>query len=174
MEASRWQSVRGCDILPVMETPFGPLPLIQDADLEYDPQDIYRMAAALSTGARVVYGSRLLGGGTRVGMRVANYCGNRALTLAFNLLYRQRLSDIETCYKLFVTALLRRVGIDRDRFDIDPELSAKLVRCGERIIEVPISYRGRSFKEGKKIRATDALDAIRALWHYRTWSPRAA
>ncbi len=143
--------------------------LIHDADLEYDPRDIPGLAAGLALGARVVYGSRLRG--DCVGMRRANYWGNRLLTLLFNRLYNRDLSDIETCYKLCSSSLLRRVGIDRARFDVDPELSAKFARCGEPIVEVPISYRGRTPSEGKKIVARDAVDAFKTLWRYRSWEP---
>jgi glycosyltransferase involved in cell wall biosynthesis len=143
--------------------------IIQDADLEYDPQDICDLAEQLGSGVRVVYGSRLLG--TCTGMKLTNYLGNRLLTMLFNLLYSQCLSDVETCYKLCSTTLLRQVGIEGNRFDFDPELSAKLARCGEPIVEVPISYRGRTCAEGKKIAARDAVSAIRAMWHYRSWLP---
>ncbi len=145
--------------------------LIHDADLEYDPRDIPNLAAELGSGAQVVYGSRFRG--HCVGMRWVNYWGNRLLTLLYNRLYDRKLSDIETCYKLCSSALLRRVGIDRARFDVDPELSAKFARCGEPIVEVPISYRGRTPSQGKKIAARDALDAFKTLWRYRSWEPPA-
>jgi glycosyltransferase involved in cell wall biosynthesis len=155
--------------LPLVEQDFL---IIQDADLEYDPLDIYRLARRLGSGTRVVYGSRLLGGNC-TGMKVTNYLGNRLLTTFYNLIYSQCLSDVETCYKLCASSLLRQVGVDGNRFDFDPELSAKLARCGEPIVEVPISYHGRTYAEGKKIAARDAVTAIRALWHYRRWRPPA-
>ncbi len=146
--------------------------VIQDADLEYDPQDFVRMVAAVErTGAPVVYGSRFRGG-QRTGMLWTHYLGNRLLTLAFNLMYGQRLTDMETCYKLFRTDLLRRLGIDHDRFDVDPELTAKVVRAGQKIAEVPVSYAGRPYLAGKKIRPNDALTAVRTLWRYRRWRPQ--
>jgi len=148
--------------------------VIQDADLEYDPRDLQKMAAEIQrTGAQVVYGSRFKGG-RRTGMLWSHYLGNRLLTEAFNLLYRQRLTDMETCYKLFRTDLLVRLGIDNDRFDIDPELTAKVVRAGQRIVEVPVSYAGRPYLAGKKIRPNDAFTALRTLWHYRNWQPKRA
>ncbi len=76
---------------------------------------------------------------------------------------------METCYKLFRTTLLARLGIDNDRFDIDPEITAKVVRAGHRIYEVPVSYAGRPYLAGKKIRPTDALTAVKTLWRYRRW-----
>jgi len=147
--------------------------VIQDADLEYDPQDFGRMVEIITrTGAQVVYGSRFKGG-PRTGMLWTHYLGNRLLTELFNVLYGQRLTDMETCYKLFRTTLLARLGIDNDRFDIDPEITAKVVRAGHQIHEVPVSYAGRPYLAGKKIRPTDALTAVRTLWRYRRWVPPA-
>lgn len=144
----------------------------QDADLEYDPQDFYAMAQAIQQhDAAVVYGSRFLGR-QRTGMLWTHYLGNRGLTLLFNLLFRQRLTDMETCYKIFRTDILRLIGIDHDRFDVDPELTAKVIRAGYPIHEVPVSYRGRPYLAGKKIRPRDAFTAVLTLWRYRTWHPR--
>jgi len=146
--------------------------VIQDADLEYDPQDFLKMVAAVErTGAPVVYGSRFKGA-PRSGMLWTHYLGNRLLTLAFNLMYGQWLTDMETCYKLFRTDLLRRLGIDHDRFDVDPEITAKVIRAGQKIAEVPVSYAGRPYLAGKKIRPNDALTAVQTLWRYRRWKPQ--
>jgi glycosyltransferase involved in cell wall biosynthesis len=148
-----------------------PYLVIQDGDLEYDPQDFYAMAEVVRvTQAEVVYGSRFMGRPCQR-MLWSHYLGNRTLTLVFNLLYGQRLTDVETCYKLFNTQLLRRLGIDNDRFDVDPELTAKAVRAGARIVEVPVCYVARAYLAGKKIRPRDALSATRTLWHYRRWRP---
>ena len=148
-----------------------PYLVIQDGDLEYDPQDFYAMAEVVRlTQAEVVYGSRFMGRQCE-GMRWSHYLGNRTLTLLFNLLYGQRLTDLETCYKLFSTPLLRRLSIDNDRFDVDPELTAKAVRAGARIVEVPVCYVGRAYCAGKKIRPRDALSAARTMWRYRHWQP---
>lgn len=145
--------------------------VIQDADLEYDPNDFPALVEAIHRqNAQVVYGSRFLGG-ARSGMLWTHYLGNRLLTLIFNLMYWRRLSDMETCYKLFRTNLLRRLRIEHDDFDVDPELTAKIVRAGLTIVEVPISYTGRSYVAGKKIRARHALSAVRTLWSYRRWQP---
>ena len=145
--------------------------VIQDADLEYDPQDFYAMAGVVQErGAQVVYGSRFLST-RRTGMLWTHYFGNRFLTMCFNVLYGQRLTDMETCYKLFRTDLIQQLGITNDRFDIDPELTAKIVRAGHKIYEVPVSYTGRPYLAGKKIRPVDALSAIKTLWDYRHWQP---
>jgi glycosyltransferase involved in cell wall biosynthesis len=145
--------------------------VIQDADLEYDPKDFYAMARVVQeTGAQVVYGSRFLST-RRTGMLWTHYLGNRFLTKLFNVLYGQRLTDMETCYKLFRTDLLQQLGIVNDRFDIDPELTAKIVRAGHKIYEVPVSYAGRPYLAGKKVRPADALSAIKTLWVYRLWQP---
>lgn len=143
--------------------------VIQDADLEYNPQDFYAMIDVVHTvQAQVVYGSRFMGK-PRTGMIWSHWLGNRALTFLFNMLYGQRLTDLETCYKMFNTELLRRLGIDNDRFDVDPEITAKVVRSGVRIYEVPVCYAGRPYLAGKKIRARDALSAIKTMWRYRNW-----
>jgi glycosyltransferase involved in cell wall biosynthesis len=147
--------------------------VVQDADLEYDPKDFAAMVEALAqTGAQVIYGSRFLSA-PRSGMIWSHYFGNRLLTNVFNLVYGQKLTDMETCYKLFAADVLRRVGIDNDRFDVDPELTAKIVRAGYVIAEVPVSYKGRPYLAGKKIRPHDAFSAMRTLWSYRRWTPRA-
>ena len=146
--------------------------VIQDADLEYDPHDFYIMAKVVQEkDAQVVYGSRFLSA-RRTGMLWTHYFGNRFLTIFFNVLFRQGLTDMETCYKLFRTDLLLQLGIDNDRFDIDPELTAKIVRAGHKIYEVPVSYAGRPYLAGKKIRPADALSAIKTLWDYRYWQPK--
>jgi glycosyltransferase involved in cell wall biosynthesis len=146
--------------------------VIQDADLEYDPRDFQRMVDLIARhGAQVIYGSRFLGA-SRTGMLWTHYLGNRGLTVLFNILFRQRLTDMETCYKLFRTNLLRHVGIDNDRFDIDPELTAKIIRAGYTIYEIPVSYTGRPYVAGKKIKPRDALTAILTLWRYRRWRPQ--
>ena len=145
--------------------------VIQDADLEYDPRDFLRMVDLIvQHNAQVIYGSRFLGG-SRTGMLWTHYLGNRGLTILFNILFRQRLTDMETCYKLFRTSLLRQVGIDNDRFDVDPELTAKVIRAGHSIYEIPVSYTGRPYLAGKKIKPHDALTAVATLWRYRRWRP---
>jgi glycosyltransferase involved in cell wall biosynthesis len=151
-----------------------PYVVIQDADLEYHPREFEKMLAVVRReGARVVYGSRFRGA-KRTGMLWTHYIGNRGLTLIFNLLYQRWITDMETCYKLFDTDLLRAIGIDNDRFDVDPELTAKVVRMGLRIHEVPVEYTGRPYHAGKKIKPRDAFTAVETLLHYRRWKAPAA
>jgi glycosyltransferase involved in cell wall biosynthesis len=136
--------------------------LIQDADLEYDPEDWPRMLAPVLSGkARVVYGSRFTG--ERRNMLFFHWVGNRFLSLVTNVLYNTTLSDMETCYKLVDRALLQQLDLRADGFEIEPEITAKILRKGVRIYEVPISYTGREVDEGKKITWTDGFTALWTL-----------
>jgi glycosyltransferase involved in cell wall biosynthesis len=144
----------------------GDLVLIQDADLEYDPEDWPKLLDPLLRGkARVVYGSRFTG--ERKNMLPLHWIGNRFLSLVTNLLYASTLSDMETCYKLFDRRVLEGITVESDRFDFEPEITAKVLRRGYRIYEVPISYAGREVSEGKKITWRDGFGALRALVRYR-------
>jgi glycosyltransferase involved in cell wall biosynthesis len=140
--------------------------LVQDADLEYDPADWPRLIAPVLAGkARVVYGSRFTG--ERRNMLFFHWVGNRFLSLVTNVLYNTTLSDMETCYKLIDRALLARIDLRAERFEFEPEITAKLLKCGVRIYEVPISYTGREVDEGKKITWVDGFSALWALVKYR-------
>lgn len=140
--------------------------VIQDADLEYDPHDyLSLLEAALPGKADVVYGSRFRG--EYSDFSTLHWWGNKFLTFAANLIYGSRLSDVETCYKLFRTSILRSIKLRAERFDFEPEVTAKLLRKGIRIAEVPISYTGRKFTEGKKITWRDGFSALRTLIKYR-------
>ena len=144
----------------------GDLVLVQDADLEYDPQDWPKLIDPILRGkARVVYGSRFTGG--RLNMLPLHWIGNRFLSLVTNVLYSSTLSDMETCYKLFDRRIIEGITIESDRFDFEPEITAKVLRRGHRIYEVPISYAGREVTEGKKITWRDGFGALRALVKYR-------
>ncbi|MGH9281811.1 MAG: glycosyltransferase family 2 protein [Acidimicrobiales bacterium] len=147
----------------------GDLVLIQDADLEYDPDDWPRLLAPVFKGkARVVYGSRFTG--ERRNMLFWHWVGNRFLTLVTNALYNTTLSDMETCYKLFDREILNGIKLTSDRFGFEPEVTAKVLRTGVRIYEVPISYTGREFHEGKKITWRDGITALWTLIRYRITS----
>jgi len=144
----------------------GDLVLIQDADLEYDPDDWSRLLEPILKGkARVVYGSRFTG--ERKNMLPSHWIGNRLLTLVTNVLYQSTLSDMETCYKVFDRRALDGIEIRSERFDFEPEITAKMLRRGERIYEVPISYAGREVDEGKKISWRDGLGALWTLVRLR-------
>jgi glycosyltransferase involved in cell wall biosynthesis len=144
----------------------GDLILVQDADLEYDPDDWPKLLDPVLKGkARVVYGSRFTG--ERKNMLPSHWIGNRFLSLVTNLLYSSTLSDMETCYKLFDRRVLEGLTVESDRFDFEPEITAKVLRRGHRIYEVPISYAGREVSEGKKITWRDGFGALRALVRYR-------
>ena len=148
----------------------GDLVIIQDADLEYDPEDWPRLLAPMLKGrARVVYGSRFTG--ERRNLLFWHWVGNRFLTLVTNILYNTTLSDMETCYKLFDREVLDGITLTSDRFDFEPEVTAKVLRRGERIYEVPISYTGRELHEGKKITWRDGFSALVVLLRCRI-SPR--
>ncbi len=144
----------------------GDLVLIQDADLEYDPNDWPKLLDPILRGkARVVYGSRFTG--ERKNMLPLHWVGNRLLSLVTNVLYSSTLSDMETCYKLFDSKVLEGLTIVSNRFDFEPEITAKVLRRGHRIYEVPISYAGREHDEGKKITWRDGISAMRALIRFR-------
>jgi glycosyltransferase involved in cell wall biosynthesis len=140
----------------------GDLVLIQDADLEYDPEDWPRLLAPVLKGkARVVYGSRFTG--ERRNMMFWHLVGNRFLALVTNILYNTTISDIETCSKLFDRKLIDSVPLRSERFGFEPEVTAMILRTGERIYEVPISYAGREVNEGKKITWKDGFEALYVL-----------
>jgi glycosyltransferase involved in cell wall biosynthesis len=157
---------KGAAIATGLATVRGDLVLVQDADLEYDPDDWPKLIDPILKGkAQIVYGSRFTG--ERKNMFPSHWLGNRLLTLITNILYRSTLSDMETCYKLFDRRVLEGITVRSLRFDFEPEITAKVLRRGYRIYEVPISYAGREISEGKKISWRDGYGAIVALVRYR-------
>jgi len=148
----------------------GDIVVIQDADLEYDPRDIPRLLEPLFEGhADAVYGTRLRGGGAQRAHLFLHYLGNRFLSLLTNVLYNTTISDMEVGYKAFRGDLIRSIKLVSDDFGFEPEVTAKLLRLpgGIRLYEVPISYYGRTYAEGKKITWRDGVRAVTVLVKFR-------
>jgi glycosyltransferase involved in cell wall biosynthesis len=157
---------KGAAVRTALAEARGDLILIQDADLEYDPNDWPKLLDPVLRGkARVVYGSRFTG--ERKNMLPSHWVGNRLLSLVTNVLYSSTLSDMETCYKLFDAEVLEGLTVVSNGFEFEPEVTAKVLRRGHRIYEVPISYAGRELHEGKKITWRDGFGALKALIKYR-------
>ena len=157
---------KGAAVRTALAEARGDLILIQDADLEYDPNDWPKLLDPMLRGkTQVVYGSRFTG--ERKNMLPSHWVGNRLLSLVTNVLYSSTLSDMETCYKLFDAEVLEGLSIVSNRFEFEPEITAKVLRRGHRIYEVPISYAGREPDEGKKITWRDGFSALKALIKFR-------
>jgi glycosyltransferase involved in cell wall biosynthesis len=157
---------KGASLHRGFEAVSGDLVVVQDADLEYSPEEYPKLIELICQGrADVVYGSRFLGR-HRVFL-FSHYVGNRFLTLVTNLLYNTMLTDMETCYKVMRTSVLRSMRLKQQRFGVEPELTAKIFKRGYRVYEVPITYDGRGYEEGKKITWRDGAVALWVLIKYR-------
>jgi glycosyltransferase involved in cell wall biosynthesis len=173
----KWENVRvlyheknagkGAAIITAIQHATGDFLIVQDADLEYDPGQYPELIQPLIDGTTdVVYGSRFKG--SVANMKPANLLANRILTIATNILFPGcRLSDEATCYKTFRLSFLKTIPLRARRFDFCPEVTAKILKRGHRIVEVPIRYSARTMAQGKKIRWTDGLDALLALIKYK-------
>ncbi|MFH1867407.1 MAG: glycosyltransferase family 2 protein [Candidatus Omnitrophota bacterium] len=157
---------KGSAIRTALKEASGEYAIIQDADLEYDPRDyIHLLKTAEREKAEVVYGSRFMK--TWRATSLPHYLVNGFLTAVTNILFNAKLTDMETCYKLIKTDLFRSLDIKSRRFEIEPEITAKLLKKGYKIIEVPVSYMGRTYHEGKKITWKDGLHTLWMLFKYR-------
>jgi glycosyltransferase involved in cell wall biosynthesis len=158
---------KGASIRKALEKSTGDIIVFQDADLEYDPQDYNLMLEPIITqDADVVYGSRFLKGERRNSFSFQQALANKLLTFFTNICTGVRLSDMETCYKMFKAPLIKSLSISSSRFEIEPEITIKLVKRGVKIHEVPINYNSRWYQEGKKIGWRDGFKAIGTIIKY--------
>lgn len=159
---------KGAALRTGFEHTTGDIVVIQDADLEYDPVDYKPLIQLiLDDKADVAYGSRLSGGKPSRSFMFTHLLGNKLLTLMTNILYNTTLTDMETCYKAFKADFIKGIKIKSNRFDFEPEITAKVLKKGARLYELPISYYGREYNEGKKITWKDGIHAIFALIKFR-------
>jgi glycosyltransferase involved in cell wall biosynthesis len=159
---------KGAAIKVALDHAHGDVMIIQDADLEYDPHDYPALLEPIERGlADVVYGTRFAGGGAHRVLFFWHSLGNRMLTLVSNMLTNLNLSDMEVGYKMFRAEVLRSIKLESKRFGFEPEVTLKLAKKGYRFYEVPISYHGRTYQEGKKITWKDGVSALYYMLRFR-------
>lgn len=164
---------KGAAVRTGMGKAVGSIIIIQDADLEYDPKDYPRLLKPILDGKfKVVYGTRLKNYplkffGTQKTPLITHYLGNKLLSFVTNILYGNGLSDMETCYKIFLSECIKEINLNSNRFEFEPEITAKILKKGYRIHEIPIKVKPRGYKEGKKITWKDGFIALWVLIKYR-------
>ena len=158
---------KGYSIKKGIEAAQGEIILIQDADLEYNPKEYYKLTKPIMDGnAEVVYGSRFIGGDERRILFFWHTVANKLLTLLSNMFTNLNLTDMETCYKVFKKEIIKKVNLKEKGFGFDPEVTAKIAKFKPKIYEVGISYFGRTYEEGKKIRLKDAFIVLKCIIVY--------